>query len=274
MVHIKNALVVILGIGDYDGNMANLIGIPKDYKNLIATFYKVFGYSVLFLDENNELHYCNKKPNHNYDITKQTKLKSDKFKIKWGSEEIDDFVDKSRQILTNTNDKGQLIHDSLLFFISCHGDMDNVILDSDCEPVSLPSMFNQFCGEKCPQMLDKPKVFFGDTCRGSMKSRIKINSETASPENGPISNLEIDVDLYENLDEIDNKAVKMTDIVDVKVDNILTKENRNLNLNEKALGKDDHVTFRGQHINRHGASKLYSKTNDVIKSIISQRSKL
>ena len=260
MVHVKDVLVVILGIGDYDGNMANLIGIPKDYKNLIATFYKVFGYSILFFDDKNQLHYCNKKANHNNNcgnngIAKQTKLKSDKFKIKWSSEEIDDFVDKSRQILINTNTKGQLIHDSLLFFVSCHGDMDNVILDSDCEPVSLLSIFNQFCGEKCPQMLDKPKLFFIDACRGSMKSRIKINTNVTPSEktcikvNAPNqqSNMEIELDLYENIHTVNvgTDSITVPPTARSMESNIAAKCDHETPQLEKVLKNVDHGTFRG-----------------------------
>ena len=252
MVHIKNALVVVVGIGDYDGNMPNLIGIPKDYKNLISTFYKVFGYSVLFLDKNNQLHYCNKKPNQNYGnekntIIKQTKLKSDKFKIKWTSDEIDDFFDKAQEIWTNTDNKGQLIHDSLLVFISCHGDMEGVILDSDCEEIPLASIFAQFWGAKCPQMLDKPKVFFVDACRGSMRSRIKVNSTNASNKNTLKSSVEIDVDLYENSpNKNDNKTTSMTHNVSIIVENIPNLTTASLDSN--AFGKHGSDMFRGQRL--------------------------
>ena len=76
--YIKKALIAIIGIGDYNAQMPELIGIERDYKNILSTFYKQFGYSVLFYDTTNHLHYCNTKPHYdigiNNSIIKQTKL--------------------------------------------------------------------------------------------------------------------------------------------------------------------------------------------------------
>ena len=102
---ISSSLVIILGIGEYDG-MSNLIGVTKDYKNIIHTFYKQFGYSVAFYDSNNTFHYCNKTPNDDVDIMiKQTKLQTKDFKIKWNCDEINQYISKIHQILVQ-NDQG------------------------------------------------------------------------------------------------------------------------------------------------------------------------
>ena len=87
-------------------------------------------------------------------------------------------------------------HDLLLFVISSHGDADGVILDSDCEEISLLSIFAEFFGNKCNFMLNKPKIFFVDACRGSMKSRIKMTDSKKTKQES--SNLVLDTMLEES----------------------------------------------------------------------------
>ena len=202
LFQISSSLVIILGIGEYDG-MPNLIGVTKDYKNIIYTFYKQFGYSVAFYDSKNTLHYCNKKPNT--DI-QQTKLQTKDFKIKWCYDEIKEYVTKINQIVAKNN------HDSLLFFISSHGEQDGVILDSDCEDVQLMSIFDQFFGGKCPTMLCKPKLFFVDACRGPMTSRIKVKLNPSTQSNTPDPKIPKASQKYESglptIAELTNSGVK------------------------------------------------------------------
>ena len=82
--------------------------------------------------------------------------------------EIQTFVNQVTSILKSENNK----HDSVLFFISAHGDSDGVILDSNCEEIQLlSSIFNEFFGKKCECMIDKPKVFFIDACRGDQRMK-------------------------------------------------------------------------------------------------------
>ena len=115
------------------------------------------------------MQYCNKNPNPNIN---QEKLNNNnnKFKLEWTDDEIYNLMDETLKILLIGE------HDSLLIFISSHGDSDSVILDSNCEEVSLFAMFANFFGDKCALMIDKPKIFIVDACRGSMKSRVKTAS--------------------------------------------------------------------------------------------------
>ena len=76
---ISNCLVVIFGIGEYDG-VNDLSGISQDYKNLVSIFYKQFGYSIEFFGESNKLIYCNKEANKQLN---QIKLKGDINKIEY-----------------------------------------------------------------------------------------------------------------------------------------------------------------------------------------------
>ena len=156
---IRKCLVVILGIGDYKGNMNDLIGVEQDYKNIIYTFYEKFGYSVAFRDDRNNLQYCNKKPKYKLNQKKfKPKSINAKFKLQWTGDEISTFIDEIVDILSKNN------HDSLFLVISSHGDIDGVILDSDCEEVLLHSIYHQFFGQKCNEMLNKPKIFLIDSC--------------------------------------------------------------------------------------------------------------
>ena len=163
----------ILGIGDYKGSMNDLEGVSTDYENIINTFYKKFGYSIVFLNEKNKLLYCNKKPNKKLNQTKFNN--NDKFKLRWDEDDIFNFVKEIANILSQEK------HDSLLFFISSHGDSDSVLFDSNGEDIPLLFILDAFFGIKLPFMLDKPKIFFLDMCRGPMKSRVKIQTNTCTP---------------------------------------------------------------------------------------------
>ena len=106
----------MLGIGEYDKNMPDLVGASTDYANLIDVFYNQFKYSVVFYDDNDKLHYCNEKSKKNDNM-----IKNVKYKLKWTEDDISDFVDSVAKILLTGK------HDSLLFFISSHGDSENII---------------------------------------------------------------------------------------------------------------------------------------------------
>ena len=167
---INHALVAMLGIGEYC-DRDDLIGVTKDYKNIIHTFYKQFGYSIVYYDNHDILQYCNKKPNilnqeeskNDDTLIEQTKLPQENqsksaFKLNWSVDEIEKFIENVNEIVQNTHNQ----HDSLIFFISSHGDNDHVIIDSDGEEVQLMSIFDKFFGQSCPYLLDKPKIFFID----------------------------------------------------------------------------------------------------------------
>ena len=163
---IQNPLVAIIGIGKYDG-MPQLIGINQDYVNIIRTFGESkFNYHILYKLENDEYKYTTKRPNE-----------EDKFKTEWKENDIDhdisDFVVKCKKIIKSNK------HDALIFIISSHGDLDGVILDSDCEECALLEIFSNFNGEQFPEFARRPKLFFIDACRGPRKSPVvTINDET------------------------------------------------------------------------------------------------
>ena len=173
--HVSNALVAVLGIGEYDG-MPNLIGVSKDYFNLIHTFYNHFHYTVAFNDNNKKFNYCNQSIANSKAKQKQTKdvnckLTNKSFQLKWEYKEIFQFVQNVAKMVNNKENK----HDALIFCISSHGDQDGVILASDCEEFQLLAIFDAFFGKKCPFMLDKPKLFVIDACRGQMRANADDN---------------------------------------------------------------------------------------------------
>lgn len=211
---IKNALVVILGIGDYDNSILDLIGVPRDYKNILWVFYNLFSYSVIFWDENNHLQYCSKfasSKNESNNLPNKAKLHHDaihpkklhkddgKFKIKWTCDEIDEYFDQVSNIVS----KGE--HDSLICFMSSHGDVDGVIVDSDEKEYQLFQIFNRFFGQNCKAMISKPKIFFADTCRGRLRSKIKIKNQTQNKKRKNQDSVDINIgtrcmpsDLYDH----------------------------------------------------------------------------
>ena len=68
-------------------------------------------------------------------------------------------------------------HDSILLIISSHGDSDGVILDTDCEELSLLIIFATFFGRECPYLLDKLKIFIIDACRVSLTSKVTLTND-------------------------------------------------------------------------------------------------
>ena len=45
------------------------------------------------------------------------------------------------------------------------------MIDSNCDEISLISIFDYFNGQICPYLVDKPKIFMIDACRGDMASK-------------------------------------------------------------------------------------------------------
>ena len=57
-------------------------------------------------------------------------------------------------------------NDGIVFVLTCHGYSNNVIFDSSGTKIKLKSIFDQFNGENCVYLIDKPKIFIIDCCRG------------------------------------------------------------------------------------------------------------
>lgn len=55
--------------------------------------------------------------------------------------------------------------DVLMVFVSSHGDEGGCISAGD-EDYCLQDLMNLFTSEQCPTLMDKPKLFFIQACRG------------------------------------------------------------------------------------------------------------
>ena len=195
---INNPLVVFLGIGKYDG-MPQLVGVPTDYKNMIFAFNYQMNYPILYKTSNSKFAQKDDNNDNNNSSIDENKVNEDSkldnveevpsinsaacniffnskgtkrqfgynYKIEWTIDEIDDFIE---QVLNTINDKENNFN-GLIFIVSSHGEMDGVILDSECEEYQLAGLYAKFNNAACPKLVGKPKIFIVDACRGSLRSK-------------------------------------------------------------------------------------------------------
>ena len=167
---LNDALVVMIGVGDYDG-MPNLDGVIKDYENVVKTFCTYWRYNVLFQLSDNKLVYTN-------DIDEIKLNENKQYKLKWNGDEIEEFVKLTRKYLVKNK------HNGLMFVISSHGDRDKIMYDSDCENYELDSIFAMYqpnasqliksyseTVQESNYLSQIPKIFVLDMCRGSMSAK-------------------------------------------------------------------------------------------------------
>ena len=145
-----------VGIGQYNG-LPNLIGVAKDYENVIYVFNNKYNYSVCYKKNENHGNENVYLHNEKVDINKQHLSK--KLKTEWTVDEIINFLEDARDTLVKN------YHDSLIIIISSHGTADGIIYDSEDEQVSLLSLVEIFKSDKCPHLVNKPKIAFVDACR-------------------------------------------------------------------------------------------------------------
>ena len=165
--YISNPLVIMLGIGDYDSDvMPPLLGVKKDYLNMIYLFYYLFGYSFVFQNKiTNNIECLNYNHNSKNKIKVSLNECERKVKTYWEDDEIDVFFEKCKDMVVDNK------HDSCIFILSCHGDNESVILDSKGNEIGLGNLFGRFNGKYCQYLIDKPKLIFSDACRGSLRSK-------------------------------------------------------------------------------------------------------
>ena len=162
---IKDPLIVMLGIGKYDGE-PDLIGVPIDYRNMKYVFNFKFGYSMFYRCDDNTNKYCENKCDFENEC-------EDNFKTEWSNKEIESFVNDARKQLVENR------HDSLIFIICAHGGDDGVIEDSTSETYQLDNIYSIFDSQNCPTMKNNPKLFFVDICRGKMRELTKKRKSNA-----------------------------------------------------------------------------------------------
>ena len=84
---IRNPLVVILGIGDYD-ELPNLIGVIKTYFNIIECFNFIRGYSIVYQTRNGNIRHIKKSVESDDQIKERQG-----FKTYYTDTQIDKFND-------------------------------------------------------------------------------------------------------------------------------------------------------------------------------------
>ena len=179
-IEMNDPLIVMMGIGEYDG-MANLDGIARDYDNIINTFVYHWKYKVLYRLKNNTNIYTNNKD----------ELKRN-YKLKWDGDDIDNFIEESRKLVVRNK------HDGLIFGISSHGDREKLLYDSECEQYELDAIFSMYSPQasallesyteteqESNQLFIIPKIFFLDMCRGNAKAKVTSVEATASSTSMP-----------------------------------------------------------------------------------------
>ena len=177
--HVSCPLIVTVGISDYKGQLPELIGINRDYCNIIYALNYKHGYHVAYFKQSDKTETKTKLEI----ITKQILCTSDiydKFKTTWTREDIILFNTNIVKYLTKNPFKHN--YDALFYFLSCHGDVGDTIIDSDCNNIKFSSIVDTFNNTNCPALSGKPKIFFGDFCRGGMVSKRKTN-ETFTKKN-------------------------------------------------------------------------------------------
>ena len=186
--YISNPLVVIVGIGDFEGQLPKLY-VERDYQNIIFSLNYTRGYHIVYYNRKNELIHLTNRANTSKDYEKSN------FKIRWNEKEITQF---------NTIIKKQILqpqvhrYNSLIYFISTHGRPGNIIYDSEMKKIKLNSIINKFDNVNCDVLEVKPKIFILDHCRGKMVAKMKNNesyqaemeNKNNTPEKPPLKKCE------------------------------------------------------------------------------------
>ena len=265
---IVDPLIIMMGVAEYDG-LPYLDSVIKDYDNVIATFVKYWKYKVFYKLNNNKYIYTN---NIN-DI-------DNNYAVKWDCNDIDSFIEESRkQVVQNK-------HDGLMFFISSHGDQDDILYDSECEIYELNGIFGMYAAQSSAllqsyseteqesnHLLSIPKIFFLDMCRGPGKAKVtkieigKNQTTTMDVDDGKQETKTVMIDETKeeskpNNEQADNE--KKTQTTNSASDPAIslhnknkTKEKKEETFSLKGINKEDAHTLVGQMAN---FSKIYANT--------------
>ena len=89
---LDNPLIVILGIGEYDKDVfPTLIGVRKDYINIIYGLAQHQRYDCMYFNGDNELVVLDKKSSvEDWDM---------EFKLRWSCDEIDSFIEEISDLI-------------------------------------------------------------------------------------------------------------------------------------------------------------------------------
>lgn len=168
----RNPLVAMVTIGDYtdrEGSSTQIrLRAEVDAKRIKKSCYVKNGYTLMYMENNSTKPTCVAEPPSQHPYTDETN-----YKIRWYSEEIDDFTNK---VLAKLQD-GLTDFDGLIYFVSGHGDSEGVFLDSESEEISIAILIDRFSNLNCIALRNKPKIFVFDCCRGPLRNTRRENEK-------------------------------------------------------------------------------------------------
>ena len=177
---VSNPLVVIMIIGDYENDvMPSFQNADTDQARMMHTFGCGFNYSMVFQVEDQKtkekkiiyLHHedfeeINKQIENSTALDILTVLKKQySFKMYWTWEDIDEFL---KEVQAHVNDLNTPNYDGMITTITSHGESE-VIITSDGDEFGYMGLYQPFNSKNCTKLLGKPKVWFMDMCRGTLK---------------------------------------------------------------------------------------------------------
>jgi hypothetical protein len=88
--------------------------------------------------------------------------------------------DMKKKLIDTSQDQTLLKNDAFIFMIITHGEKDSISGYDACQGLNgldimrVRDIVDLFSDEKCPNLKNKPKLFFFICCRTSMKQSVKI----------------------------------------------------------------------------------------------------
>jgi len=119
--------------------------------------------SVAFYDLNNS--FVEERMGSDVDMNELQEIFQElNFKIKrFDDLTQEDIKDKLDDVLSNKNELRR--HDCFVAIFSSHGDR-SLIFDKHGEPLLIEEIISKFWLDRCPELINKPKVFVFLCCRG------------------------------------------------------------------------------------------------------------
>ncbi len=75
--------------------------------------------------------------------------------------------DETNLLLEEISKSDQLKeHSAIIFMILSHGTKEKEFLSFDNKGIKIDYLINKFCNENCPALLDKPRIYILNCCRG------------------------------------------------------------------------------------------------------------
>ena len=278
----SNPLIVLLCIGEFNQDadenqikLDNIIGAKRDCIMAKKCFNIVRGYDIVYMIKHKDKNKYSVRYIHKKGVGDK---RTDRFRLHWTEEEIDNFNSQVNQIITKVNDNSKKTsYDGLIYIISGHGNSEDAIYDSEGAKYHLSFIFGEFNNENCQALLNKPKIFIIDTDRGDKEIKLTLNeslkaAKKESSTNPKQEKIEEKEKEKENEKETKNKyenektkEIKSSSGININVKSV-THFEKEIDIdseeifNQRYYCTDDH--FRVIYANGKGYKKIDSETNE------------